>query len=223
MYAVIGHPGLLLSKDVRVMLETTINPCTGLMYGAIGTVKHIIYESGTRPPMLPECIVVQFDNYLGPSVSPDEVNCVPIFPIRTFNGYKSDKSLPLQVSYASTVHRWRGRSINQVYVDFGEFGIVSSRAYVALSCARRLSDVQVSFISQEHAPAIADLNVRRVLLSELRRLKSLAGDHRNRLLYHSDKERIAQEIQDLTEQLNRMQVTFVAGKKRAQADEDHCH
>jgi hypothetical protein len=217
-YAVKYQPGLFLSENVQVMLRTTINRRVGLVHGAIGTVKHIIYEQGTNQPMLIECVIVQFDNYDGPSVSPHEAKCVPVFSIASFRRAGPKKTLPLHVSYARTVHYCCRKTMNQVFVDLGEGVIASQRTYVAISYARRLSDLQVSYISQEQKHAIANAYTRRVLLTELRRLKSLVIEHRTRLSFHSDEEALLQELQDLTEGLDLLEAECVVGKKRSQCD-----
>ena len=218
-YAVRHQPGLFLSENVQVMLRTSINRRAGLVHGAIGTVKHIIYEQGTNQPMLIECVIVQFDNYDGPSISPDNAKCVPVFPIGTFERAGPRKMLPLHVSYARTAHHCCRQTMNQVFVDLGTGGIASPRTYAALSCARRLSDLQVSYISQEQKHTIANAYTRRVLLTELRRLKSLVIEQRTRLSYHLDEEALLRELQDLTEGLDLLEAECVVGKKRSQCDE----
>jgi ATP-dependent DNA helicase PIF1 len=41
----------------------------GLMNGAFGTIRNIIFESGMKPPNMPIAIVIEMDsNYTGPSV-----------------------------------------------------------------------------------------------------------------------------------------------------------
>jgi hypothetical protein len=218
-YVVKYQPGLFLSANVQVMLRTTINRRTGLVSGVIGTVKDIIYEQGTKQPLLIECVIVQFDNYVGPSVSPDNAKCVPVFPIGTFQRAVPRKMLPLHLSYARTVHHCCRQSMNQVFVDLGTGCIASPRTYAALSCARRLSHLQVSNISQEQKHVTANADTRRELITELRRLKSLVIDQRTRLSFHSDEEALFRELQDLTERLDLLRVECVVGAKRTHCDE----
>ena len=103
----------------------------GLVNGAQGTVVGIIYAPGKRPPELPNCVLVKFDNYLGksnekptsklrtysisvkgPSVlgNDDEpMECVvPITPVqRTWfmNKVQSSRmTIPLKPAYAMSIH-----------------------------------------------------------------------------------------------------------------------
>lgn len=48
------------------MLSANLWVETGLVNGALGQVKEIVYNGGERPPELPLFVVVQFKNHIGP-------------------------------------------------------------------------------------------------------------------------------------------------------------
>ena len=49
--------------------------------GANGTIIDIIYENNHQPPDLPIAVIVQFDDYIGPSITNILPSCVPICPV----------------------------------------------------------------------------------------------------------------------------------------------
>lgn len=60
---------LFLSANARVMITSNIWLHAGLVNGAIGTVRHIIFRPGTQPPTMPLVIVIEMDaGYRGPSL-----------------------------------------------------------------------------------------------------------------------------------------------------------
>lgn len=53
------------------MLRTNLSTSIGLVNGAVGTVRDILYEAGKRPSTdMPAAVMVEFDNYSGP--------CLPV-------------------------------------------------------------------------------------------------------------------------------------------------
>ena len=60
------------------MLTMNLWANVGLCNGETEKVIDIIYENGHNPPDLPIAVVVQFDDYRGPSISDILPCCVPI-------------------------------------------------------------------------------------------------------------------------------------------------
>ena len=75
------NPVLVLAKGARVMLTMNLWPKVGLSNGATGKPVDFIYEDGHQPPHLPIAIIVQFNDYRGPSISETHPSCDPICPI----------------------------------------------------------------------------------------------------------------------------------------------
>ena len=82
--AQVGLPAKLkLSIGSRVMLRTNLWVGGGLVNGTLGTVRYIVYSPDARPPSLPLFILVEFDQYRGPSVVD---NLFPFIPMtRSWN------------------------------------------------------------------------------------------------------------------------------------------
>ena len=104
------EPVIYLAKGARVMLTMNIWTKVGLCNGALGTVLDFVYADGQTPPVLPICVLVQFDeDYTGPSLSASFPRCVPICPITQVSqnvGQKCERQqLPLKLAWAMTIHR----------------------------------------------------------------------------------------------------------------------
>ncbi|CAG8744429.1 8927_t:CDS:1 [Cetraspora pellucida] len=102
---------LLLAIGACMMLTTNIWTFAGLVNGAIGRIMDIIYEEGHGPTLLPNAVLVTFDDYHGPTITtPEGVQVVLITAIkRTWNGKFSICShfqIPLILAWAITVHKF---------------------------------------------------------------------------------------------------------------------
>ncbi|XP_059076977.1 ATP-dependent DNA helicase PIF1-like [Cryptomeria japonica] len=72
---------VLLSIDQQVILIANLWIQVGLVNGAIGLIKKIVYENNTKPPDLPKYVVVQFNDYNGPPWDIAHPKDIPILPI----------------------------------------------------------------------------------------------------------------------------------------------
>lgn len=103
---------IFLAKGVKVMLTMNLWATVGLCNGATGTVVNIIYEINHQPSDLPIAVIVQFDNYRGPSISGTMPSCVPISPLivsaQSLDGVHERQQLPLRFAYALTMHKSQG-------------------------------------------------------------------------------------------------------------------
>ena len=138
------EPIVHLSHGARVMLIANLWVEAGLVNGAMGTVHSICYRNG-GPPSLPICILVQFDGYTGPTF---HENTVPIPPIRRtwLHGSTtcSRLQIPLKLSWAVTIHKSQGLTLDKVVVDIGKKEFCTGITFVACSRVRRLTDMVFS-------------------------------------------------------------------------------
>merc|ERR1712020_749361 len=72
------HKDLMIARGSQVLLTWNLWQEAGLTNGARGTVKYIIYTKGKKPPSLPDMVIVEFDQYIGPSFLADEEKCIPV-------------------------------------------------------------------------------------------------------------------------------------------------
>jgi len=65
------------------MLRANLCVGSGLVNGSIGVVDGILFEENQGPPSLPIAVLVEFNNYNGPTIiSAEGKKVVPITPIR---------------------------------------------------------------------------------------------------------------------------------------------
>ena len=113
-------------RDFHVRRSVVVN-------GAMGTVEAICYHIG-GPPDLPIAVMVQFDSYTVPTL---HIGCVPITPIRrtwSASGVQCSRlQLPLKLSWAVTIHKSQGLTLDKVMIDVGKREFSSGLTFVALS------------------------------------------------------------------------------------------
>ncbi|KAF5196426.1 Atp-dependent dna helicase pif1 [Thalictrum thalictroides] len=139
---------LYLSIGARVMLRANLCTQYGLVNGAMGTIVDIVYASGCGSPFdIPFAIMVDFDSYCGLPFR-SGTNIVPIAPQtsnwKTTSGTSCQRTqLPVVLSWAITVHKSQGLTLDRVVVDIGKKESLSL-TFVALSRTRKLSDLAFS-------------------------------------------------------------------------------
>lgn len=148
------EPKLFLCKGARIMLTRNLWTDKGLCNGSMGYVKDIIYQEGDSPPNIPIAVVVQFDGfYEGPSICEDQPRCVPIIPLsNTLNLHGScheRQQLPLRLSWAITIHKSQGLTLDNAWIDLGNTEKFIGLAYVAVSRVRKLKDMIIEPMTLE--------------------------------------------------------------------------
>ena len=153
------EPKLFLAKGARVMLTRNLWTDKGLCNGSMGTVLDIVYKQGDTPPALPIAVVVQFDDtYTGPSFSSEKPRIVPIIP-QTNESYLHGSSherqqLPLRLSWAITIHKSQGLTLDKAWVDIGKSEKFTGLTYVGLSRVRKLQDSIVEPMALERLQSV---------------------------------------------------------------------
>ena len=138
------EPCIFVAKEAKVMLTMNLWTDVGLCNGSAGQVVDIIYGSNNNPPDLPIAVIVQFDEYSGPSFLGDQYpECVPICPITASihvgETVHERQQLPLRLSWAMTIHKAQGLTLSKAWIDIGKSERVAGISYVALSRVKQLS------------------------------------------------------------------------------------
>ena len=173
------QPVLRLAKGAKVMLTMNLWPDVSLCNGSTGTLIDFIYQVNQQPPDLPVSVIVQFDNYTGPSVNNTVPCCVPICPatatVQLHDGIHERQQLPLKLAYALTIHKSQGLTLDKAWIDLGKSEKCPGISYVALSRVRSLSSCVIEPMTYERLTSIRSLQSLHYRLQEEQRLDSLAN------------------------------------------------
>ena len=105
----------------RVMLTNNIWVRAGLINGAQGVVVDVVFQSQDE---LPEYVLINFDDYKGPRIYPDEdkKTWVPIFKMTKqhhLNQAFTRTQIPIRLSSAMTGHKVQGLSLyNGIVIEY---------------------------------------------------------------------------------------------------------
>ena len=172
------EPVVFLAKTAKVMLTMNLWSHVGLCNGATGTVRHIIYDNGHRPPNLPLAVIVEFDNYRGPAFIDSHPSCVPICPVtvslQSGNSLHERQQLPLRLAWALTIHKSEGLTLPKAWIDIGKTEMSPGITYVALSRVQNLSSCVIEPMSFERLSALKSSKNLTFRLQEEERLDYLA-------------------------------------------------
>ena len=173
------EPCILLSKRANVMLTMNLWTTAGLCNGATGTVVDIIYKDNTGPADLPLAVLVQVDEYTGPAFLPTlHRNCVPISPFTAtlhIGGTTHERQqLPLRLSWAITIHKCQGLTLELAWIDIDRSERVPGITYVAISRVRKLTNCVTEPMTFEWLLSIKNGKNYHYRLQEENRLHSLA-------------------------------------------------
>ncbi len=139
------EPVVCLAKGACVMLSSNLWVDMGLVSGTMGTVQAICYKSGQAPPSLPVVVTVLFDHYSGPTLLD---GTVPITPLRrswsSCGCLCSRLQLPLKLSWAVTIHKVQGLTLDKAVIDAGKKEFCAGLTFVAISRVRCLTDLLFS-------------------------------------------------------------------------------
>ena len=172
------EPVVFLAKTAKVMLTMNLWSHVGLCNGATGTVRHIIYDNGHRPPNLPLAVIVEFDNYRGPAFIDSQPSCAPICPVtvplQSGNSLHESQQLPLRLAWALTIHKSQGLTLPKAWIDIGKTEKSPGITYVALSRVQNLSSCVIEPMSFERSTALKSSRNLTFRLQEEERLDHLA-------------------------------------------------
>jgi ATP-dependent DNA helicase PIF1 len=163
------------------MLTKNIWQSKGLYNGALGTVKALVYREGNRQPdSLPICILIEFDEYTGPSIVPDR-KIVPIAPEAGVFDPRTGKTgtrvqFPLILGWAISIHKSQGLTLNRAILGIGDRESHHGITYVG--CSRVKSYKGLAFDKSFAWERMEKINKSKALESvkaELRRCRELSN------------------------------------------------
>jgi hypothetical protein len=156
--------GIMLSVQLsvasRVMLVRNIMSSQGLVNGAQGSVHGFLWPDGTisgDPPHQTTCpvgIYILLDNknvgkILQNSTQHNSILIEPI-TVRFYGKHNSVFQMtqfPIIPSFASTVHKVQGLTLDRAVIDLGDDLFTTGQAYVALSRVRSLEGLAITKLS----------------------------------------------------------------------------
>lgn len=172
------EPVLNLCEGARVMLTRNVWVEAGLCNGTMGFVKHVIYKASEKPPALPIALVVFFEDYCGPDFDCRFKQCIPIVPVVSELIVDSTTlervQVPLKLSWAISIHKSQGLTLEKATVDIGTTEKVCGLAYVALSRLRKLESVLVKPFSFERLKSVKQSKLYEMRMAEQKRIKLLS-------------------------------------------------
>lgn len=138
---------LYLSINSNIVLTTNEWTETGLVNGATGAVHDVIYPNKQELNIidsLPEIILINFDQYSGPSLFSDQErkNVLPIYTKQIFSKYHngSRTQFPIRLNYATTIHKSQGSTLDSGVIDLGKKEQSLGLTFVALSRFKNIND-----------------------------------------------------------------------------------
>src|SRR5579859_908433 len=128
------------------MLTRNVSQAKGLYNGTIGTVQGLLFNENIRPLSQPICVLIEFDDYCGPAMIPENRNLVPIVPETVAFDPHCGKSgsrhqLPLVLGWAVTIHKSQGLTLKHAVLGLGSREFASGISYVGCSRVRSYRDL----------------------------------------------------------------------------------
>ena len=126
---------------------------------------------------MPISVIVQFENYKGPSFVGTLPNIVPICPTTitadTFNGFHERQQIPLKLSWAITIHKSQGLALPKAWINLGTSEKTAGITYVALSRIRTLNSCVIEPMAFDRLKNIQDSSQLRFRIEEEIRVNDL--------------------------------------------------
>ncbi|KAJ5111720.1 hypothetical protein NUU61_001350 [Penicillium alfredii] len=143
-----GNPlkELHISIGCRVMLTENVWTEQGLVNGAFGTVRDIVWPASTVDHAQEQlsALLIEFDNYTGPTFR-SEPRYIPILPYKREYSYGNitctRTQFPLTLAYGITIHKSQGLTVNQAVLNISAPDFAAGLSYVAVSRVKRLDGI----------------------------------------------------------------------------------
>ena len=164
---------VLLAEGARVMLRRNVDTRDGLVNGARGVVRGFEWEGEHIEGVMPSKVYIKFDGRAGRGNSEEYrgEQVVALRPVTAdFYGKKGTviqrRQLPLILSYAVTVHKVQGLSLDRVVIDVGGSVFDSGMTYVALSRLTSLGGLYLQAFDPSNITVSQEVNIEMHCLRE---------------------------------------------------------
>lgn len=138
-----GLPKVLkIFVGAKVMLRSNIDVSKGLVNGNMGFITEIIWPNFRRGQLYAEDIPsvrIDFGSDGVHMIKPISIQ----FPAKYSYGTAERRMLPLILSWASTVHKMQGCTVDHAVIYLGSRLFAAGQAYVALSRVRSLDGIRI--------------------------------------------------------------------------------
>ena len=163
---------------LKVMLTKSVWQPMGLYNGSLGMIRALLFTDGAQQPTLPTCALVEFDDYIGPSIVSGG-RIVPIVPDTAVFDPRSGKTgsriqLPLVLGWAITIHKSQGLTLGKVVMDVGDRETTVGSTFVG--CSRVGSPRNLAFRNSfpfQRVQRLNDARRMRIVAEEMQRLAAL--------------------------------------------------
>ena len=163
---------------LKVMLTKSVWQPMGLYNGSLGMIRALLFTDGAQQPTLPTCALVEFDDYIGPSIVSGG-RIVPIVPDTAVFDPRSGKTgsriqLPLVLGWAITIHKSQGLTLGKVVMDVGDRETTVGSTFVG--CSRVRSPGNLAFLNSfpfQRVQRLNDARRMRIVAEEMQRLAAL--------------------------------------------------
>src|SRR5271154_5268824 len=129
----------------KIMLRSNIDVRNGLVNGAIGCITEIIWPNFRKGQMyetdIPS-VCIDFGNDGVHTIQPKSIQ----FPAKFSYGNAERRMLPVVLSWASTVHKMQGSTVDYAVIYLGSKLFAAGQAYVALSRVKSLDGLQIEYL-----------------------------------------------------------------------------
>ncbi|KAG5666753.1 hypothetical protein PVAND_014765 [Polypedilum vanderplanki] len=133
---------LVIFVGAKVMLRSNVDVEKGLVNGAIGTIKEIIWSNFRRDQMYPTDIPSVRIDFGRDGIHLIQPRAVQFPALRNY-GTIERRMLPLILSWACTVHKMQGCTVDYAVIHLGSQLFAKGQAYVALSRVRSLDGLRI--------------------------------------------------------------------------------
>jgi ATP-dependent exoDNAse (exonuclease V) alpha subunit len=169
---------IYLCTNAKITLTTNLWTSKGLVNGANGIIRDIIYPLNKFENSLPSVLMIEFDYYIGPRLFSENDHRHNWIPINCFDAnYNvlnySRRQFPIKLAYALTIHKSQGQTITKAVIDLGKKEQTLGLTFVALSRLKKFTDFVIQSMTLERIQKLSQSTMLKPRIEEEKRIKLL--------------------------------------------------